>query len=138
MIDRRQEVPHEGPMCDLLWSDPDGKPSCPSRLLRTEITGWGMSPRGAGYLFGSDVVETFNHNNDIELIARAHQLVMEGYKVSCHERHVVSAYSLVNVQSQDCNRVVGAELLLSMWQCRKHTRTRRRSAARVQSELTLP
>lgn len=24
MIDRKQEVPHEGPMCDLLWSDPDG------------------------------------------------------------------------------------------------------------------
>jgi serine/threonine-protein phosphatase 4 catalytic subunit len=24
MIDRRQEVPHEGAMCDLLWSDPDG------------------------------------------------------------------------------------------------------------------
>ena len=27
MIDRRQEVPHEGPMCDLLWSDPDGASS---------------------------------------------------------------------------------------------------------------
>ncbi|KAI3617896.1 hypothetical protein CBS9595_003805 [Malassezia furfur] len=23
-IDRKQEVPHEGAMCDLLWSDPDG------------------------------------------------------------------------------------------------------------------
>ncbi|RPA80275.1 Metallo-dependent phosphatase [Ascobolus immersus RN42] len=23
LIDRKQEVPHEGPMCDLLWSDPD-------------------------------------------------------------------------------------------------------------------
>lgn len=23
-IDRKQEVPHDGPMCDLLWSDPDG------------------------------------------------------------------------------------------------------------------
>jgi serine/threonine-protein phosphatase 4 catalytic subunit len=41
-----------------------------------------MSPRGAGFLFGSDVVHKFNHDNDIELIARAHQLVMEGYKVS--------------------------------------------------------
>lgn len=55
-----------------------------------------MSPRGAGFLFGADVVDVrlqgqvclsadnqqFNHNNDIELIARAHQLVMEGYKVS--------------------------------------------------------
>ena len=34
------QVPHEGPMCDLLWSDPD------------ERCGWGISPRGAGYTFG--------------------------------------------------------------------------------------
>ena len=43
-IDRKQEVPHDGAMCDLMWSDPD------------DIEGWGLSPRGAGYLFGSDVV----------------------------------------------------------------------------------
>lgn len=24
-IDRKQEVPHDGAMCDLLWSDPDGE-----------------------------------------------------------------------------------------------------------------
>lgn len=37
-IDRKQEVPHDGPMCDLLWSDPDGNlPSqrhCCLRRLR--------------------------------------------------------------------------------------------------------
>ncbi|KNE67861.1 serine/threonine-protein phosphatase 4 catalytic subunit [Allomyces macrogynus ATCC 38327] len=67
-IDRKQEVPHDGAMCDLLWSDPE------------EIDGWGVSPRGAGYLFGGDVVAAFLHANNLELIARAHQLVMEGYK----------------------------------------------------------
>lgn len=46
----------------------------------TDTTGWGVSPRGAGYLFGSDVVAQFNAANDIEMICRAHQLVMEGYK----------------------------------------------------------
>jgi serine/threonine-protein phosphatase 2A catalytic subunit len=39
-LDRVQEVPHEGPMCDLVWSDPDDR------------MGWGISPRGAGYTFG--------------------------------------------------------------------------------------
>ena len=24
-IDRKQEVPHEGIMCDIMWSDPEGK-----------------------------------------------------------------------------------------------------------------
>ncbi|KAJ2375492.1 phosphoprotein phosphatase PP4 catalytic subunit, partial [Coemansia sp. RSA 2603] len=67
-IDRKQEVPHEGAMCDLLWSDPE------------DIAGWGLSPRGAGYLFGGDVVRAFLHANGLELVARAHQLVMEGYK----------------------------------------------------------
>jgi len=66
-LDRVQEVPHEGPMCDLLWSDPDDR------------AGWGISPRGAGYTFGQDVSSTFNHLNGLQLIARAHQLVMEGF-----------------------------------------------------------
>ena len=25
VINRKQEVPHDGPMCDLLWSDPEGR-----------------------------------------------------------------------------------------------------------------
>ena len=37
-----------------------------------DIHGWSMSPRGAGYLFGSDIVEQFNRANGVELIARAH------------------------------------------------------------------
>ena len=67
-INRRQEVPHEGAMCDLMWSDPD------------DVPGWSMSPRGAGYLFGSDIVLKFFHQNNIDFMTRAHQLVMEGYK----------------------------------------------------------
>ncbi|MED6242588.1 serine threonine-protein phosphatase [Ataeniobius toweri] len=82
-LDRLQEVPHEGPMCDLLWSDPDDR------------GGWGISPRGAGYTFGQDISETFNHANRLTLVSRAHQLVMEGYNW-CHERNVVTIFSAPN------------------------------------------
>jgi diadenosine tetraphosphatase ApaH/serine/threonine PP2A family protein phosphatase len=83
ILDRKQEVPHEGAMCDLLWSDPD------------EIDGWGLSPRGAGFLFGADIVKVFNHRNDISLIARAHQLVMEGFK-EMFDNSVVTVWSAPN------------------------------------------
>lgn len=70
-------------MCDLLWSDPE------------ESAGWGMSPRGAGYLFGSDVVQQFNTANNLNLICRAHQLVMEGYKWHFNES-VLTVWSAPN------------------------------------------
>ncbi|OAQ63116.2 serine/threonine protein phosphatase [Pochonia chlamydosporia 170] len=83
LIDRKQEVPHEGAMCDLLWSDPD------------DIDGWGLSPRGAGFLFGADIVKVFNHRNDLSLIARAHQLVMEGFK-EMFDASIVTVWSAPN------------------------------------------
>ena len=89
--DRVQEVPHEGPMCDLLWSDPDDR------------CGWGISPRGAGYTFGQDISEQFNHNNGLTLVARAHQLVMEGYNW-CHEKNVVTIFSAPNYVSTHAER----------------------------------
>lgn len=70
-------------MCDLLWSDPE------------DTQGWGVSPRGAGYLFGSDVVAQFNSANDIDMICRAHQLVMEGYKWHFNET-VLTVWSAPN------------------------------------------
>jgi diadenosine tetraphosphatase ApaH/serine/threonine PP2A family protein phosphatase len=48
--------------------------------INLDISGWVLSPRGAGYLFGGNVVESFNHTNNITEIVRAHQLIMEGYK----------------------------------------------------------
>ena len=77
------QVPHEGAMCDLLWSDPDDR------------CGWGISPRGAGYTFGQDISEQFNHTNKLTLVARAHQLVMEGHNW-CHDQNVVTIFSAPN------------------------------------------
>jgi serine/threonine-protein phosphatase 6 catalytic subunit len=72
VIGRSQEIPHEGAFCDLMWSDPEDLP---------DSTGaWAVSPRGAGWLFGHSVTREFNHINNLKLIARAHQLVQEGWK----------------------------------------------------------
>lgn len=83
-IDRKQEVPHDGAMCDLLWSDPEDI-----------VDGWGLSPRGAGFLFGGSVVSSFNHTNNIDYICRAHQLVMEGYKWMFNNQ-IVTVWSAPN------------------------------------------
>lgn len=83
-LNRVQDVPHVGEMCDLLWSDPE-----------ENKTGWGVSPRGAGCVWGSDVSEKFLYTNKLKLIARAHQLVMEGYNLN-HNKKVVTIFSAPN------------------------------------------
>lgn len=83
-IERKLEVPHDGPMCDLLWSDPE------------DVKGWGMSPRGAGFLFGGDVAAQFMESNSLTHIARAHQLVMEGYKAHFDGGSVLTVWSAPN------------------------------------------
>ena len=83
LINRVQEIPHEGPFSDLMWSDPD------------EVDGWQISSRGAGFLFGDKVVDEFNQLNDINLICRAHQLVNEGYKFWFDEK-LVTVWSAPN------------------------------------------
>mmetsp|Transcript_31669 Transcript_31669/g.54796 ORF Transcript_31669/g.54796 Transcript_31669/m.54796 type:complete len:217 (+) Transcript_31669:310-960(+) len=68
-LTRIREIPHEGAFSDLVWSDPE------------ETTpGFAVSARGAGFLFGGDVVERFLHLNGIEHIMRAHQLCDAGYQ----------------------------------------------------------
>jgi len=83
-INRHVDVPHEGGMCDLLWSDPDDA-----------RRGFSPSPRAAGFLFGSDITEQFLHKNNLSMIARAHQLVMDGYSRH-HNKKVTTIFSAPN------------------------------------------
>jgi len=46
-FDRRQELPHEGAFSDLLWSDPTN-----------DIDNWAPSGRGAGFVFGANIVRS--------------------------------------------------------------------------------
>ncbi|KAK2071879.1 hypothetical protein P8C59_006268 [Phyllachora maydis] len=84
VVARAQEIPHEGAFCDLVWSDPE------------DIDTWSVSPRGAGWLFGHKVATEFNHVNGLKTIARAHQLVNEGYKFHFAEKSVVTVWSAPN------------------------------------------
>jgi len=85
-IDRVQEIPHEGPFCDLMWSDPED--------IHDET--WLVSPRGAGYLFGARVVSEFAHCNGLELLCRAHQLVQEGFRYHFPSKNLVTVWSAPN------------------------------------------
>ncbi|KAF2728490.1 serine/threonine-protein phosphatase 6 [Polyplosphaeria fusca] len=84
VVARAQEIPHEGAFCDLVWSDPE------------DVDTWAVSPRGAGWLFGDKVSSEFNHVNGLQLIARAHQLVNEGYKYHFKDKDVVTVWSAPN------------------------------------------
>ena len=44
-IERPIDIPEQGLLCDILWSDPN-----------PEISGWGYNERGISYTFGQDVV----------------------------------------------------------------------------------
>ena len=67
-INRFIEVPVEGIMCELLWSDP------------TIIPGRRPSNRGVGILFGPDVANNFLKKNNLNLLIRSHECKQDGYE----------------------------------------------------------
>ena len=67
-----------------MWSDPE------------DIDSWAVSPRGAGWLFGGRVTNEFNHVNNLTLIARAHQLVQDGFKFMFPDQNLVTVWSAPN------------------------------------------
>ena len=84
LINRKMEIPREGVFCDLMWSDPD------------DIETWIISCRGAGWIYGWKVVDEFTHINGLELICRAHQLVMEGFKYWFEKKNLCTVWSAPN------------------------------------------
>lgn len=83
-LERPMDVPDEGLVCDLLWSDPD-----------EDITGWGENDRGVSWTFGGDVVRSFLEKHDLSLVARAHQVVEDGYRFF-EKRKLVTLFSAPN------------------------------------------
>jgi len=84
-IHRNVEIPHEGAFCDLMWSDPEDS-----------VDTWLVSNRGAGWLFGYKVTDEFTKINNLDLVCRAHQLVMEGFKYMFPNENLVTVWSAPN------------------------------------------
>uniref|UniRef100_A0A5B7ARX0 Serine/threonine-protein phosphatase n=1 Tax=Davidia involucrata TaxID=16924 RepID=A0A5B7ARX0_DAVIN len=83
-LQRPTDVPENGLLCDLLWSDPS-----------KDVKGWGMNDRGVSYTFGADIVTEFLQKHDLDLICRAHQVVEDGYEFFA-DRHLVTIFSAPN------------------------------------------
>jgi diadenosine tetraphosphatase ApaH/serine/threonine PP2A family protein phosphatase len=69
-LKRGYEIPEAGPEADLTWSDPEEQMG---------LT-WRPNGRGAGYIFGKEIVIKFTLLNRLQLITRSHQLVQEGFR----------------------------------------------------------
>ncbi|KAI6231321.1 Serine/threonine-protein phosphatase [Aphelenchoides besseyi] len=67
-VQRPIEPPAASFLTDFLWSDPN-----------PAADGWHTSSRGVSQTFGADVVQEFCARMDVDLIARAHQVVHDGY-----------------------------------------------------------
>jgi len=80
-ISRPIDPPNPSLYIDLLWSDPD-----------QWTKGWQANTRGVSYVFGQDVVNDMLQKLDLDLIARAHQVVQDGYEFFAN-RKLVTLFS---------------------------------------------
>jgi serine/threonine-protein phosphatase PP1 catalytic subunit len=64
-LNRPTDMSDTGLLCDLLWSHPSN-----------EATGWAINDRGVSFTFGPDKVSEFLEKHDLDLICRAHQVVV--------------------------------------------------------------
>jgi serine/threonine-protein phosphatase PP1 catalytic subunit len=83
-IMRPTDVPEEGLLCDILWSDPD-----------EHASGWGENDRGVSCTFNETVLKNFLEKNDLDLLCRAHQVVEDGYEFFGN-RQLVTVFSAPN------------------------------------------
>uniref|UniRef100_A0A8R1E2R1 Serine/threonine-protein phosphatase n=1 Tax=Caenorhabditis japonica TaxID=281687 RepID=A0A8R1E2R1_CAEJA len=68
-LPRPMDPPSPSLHIDLLWSDPDNS-----------ISDWAQNIRGVSYIFGANVVKQQIEALGIDMIARAHQVVQDGYE----------------------------------------------------------
>jgi len=80
-LNRFVEVPSEGPICDLLWSDPvleDDEMTDRDISEFREIDYVDNVERGIGYFFGYKAITQFLLKNDLVSVVRAHEVQQDG------------------------------------------------------------
>lgn len=92
LLDRQDELPRDGPLCDLCWSDPDA-----------DVDDYEKSQRGAGFIFGERQVKEFCYNNGLNLITRSHQLAMNGYEWF-FDHQLITVWSAPNYMYRSKNK----------------------------------
>merc|ERR1712032_672780 len=83
-LPRPAEVPDSGLLCDLLWSDPS-----------PDVPAWGENDRGVSFTFGAEIVRAFLQRFALDLVARAHQVIQDGYEFFAG-RQLVTVFSAPN------------------------------------------
>lgn len=107
-IQRPTDIPDEGLLADLLWSDPqdlnelkpqDPKSSKSSSKLKSKskhkFQDWKPNDRGVSYCFNSTIVKNFCKKFDFDLVARGHMVVEDGYEFYA-SRKLVTIFSAPN------------------------------------------
>lgn len=81
-LDRFQEPPREGLLCDLIWSDPYEKEEPAQKSKKTKDNAFIPNQvRGCSYFYTFDSVNKFLQKNSLLSIIRAHEAQLEGYKM---------------------------------------------------------
>uniref|UniRef100_A0A8R1E432 Serine/threonine-protein phosphatase n=1 Tax=Caenorhabditis japonica TaxID=281687 RepID=A0A8R1E432_CAEJA len=75
------DIPNPSLEIDILWADPDN-------LVR----GFDESTRGVGMVFGDEALQDTMEKLGVDLIARAHQVVQDGYEFF-HKKRLVTIFS---------------------------------------------
>lgn len=93
-LKRPLEIPDEGLLCDLVWSDPD-----------PNVETWGPNDRGTSVTFGLAPLKALLKKMNLDLIVRGHQSVDTGYALPfAPDRSMVTIFGAPNYMGEFRNR----------------------------------